>query len=437
VLTQVAGQPVCPSDDVDQAWHLHITRTADYERFCREALGQFLHHRPAEAGASEHQRHRAMYAQTLTHYLRAFGTPPPADVWPPTDKRFAPPPAPPVLIGLPGPFARSRFLAVSTAALVIVLAVALNLLGVLDATHAMSGPRFLGIALPVTLALLLLAWLSTGALASPGKRDTLDPYEAAWLSGGHARMTVMALTLLVERGTLRLDRREVDIGVHLQKANRLLFEGPPPDGLHPVELACLAGVRHGVLEFDGARAALAPTAGRIAARLQRTGLASVGGRIPLARTAAAALTAAWVTIALERILHAMGTERPMAYLVMLTLVAAGTLLGLLVRRRATWRGRKQLDDMGQVLERRRLRAGDPDSDPVPAALLPLTLALLGPAEVLAQPSFEGLDAAIGSHGMLQASRPPSSPRGDGDGDGGGGGNGCGGGGSCGGGGCGG
>lgn len=433
VLTQVAGQPVCPSDDVDQAWHLHITRTADYERFCREALGQFLHHRPAEAGASERERHRSMYAQTLRHYLRAFGTPPPSDVWPPTDKRFAPPPAPPTLIGLPGPFARSRFLAVSTAALVIAIAVALNLLGILDTMHAMSGPRFLEIALPVTLTLLVLAWLSTGRLEDARKQDTLDSYEAAWLSGGDARMTVMALTMLVERGVLRLDRREIGAGSDRRTLNRLLFEGPPPEGLHPVELACLAGVRHGVLEFDRARAALAPSAGRIAARLRRTGLASSGGHIPLARAAAAGLTAAWLTIALERILHAMGTERPMSFLVLLTLVAAGTLLGLLVRRRATWRGRKQLDDLGRALERRRLRAGDPASDPVPPALLPLTLALLGPAAVLAQPSFEGLDAVIGSRGMLQAGRPPSAPGGNGGGDGGGGGNGCGGGGGCGGG----
>ncbi|MBW8735539.1 MAG: hypothetical protein JF571_14800, partial [Asticcacaulis sp.] len=261
MLTQVAGQPVCPSDDVDQAWHLHITRTADYERFCREALGQFLHHRPAEAGSSERERHRTMYAQTLRHYLRAFRTPPPADVWPGPAERFARPPASRTLIGLPGPFARAPFLAASMA--ILAIAMALNRLGVLDATHAMSGPRFLGIALPVTLALLVVAWLSTGALENARKQDTLDPYEAAWLGGGDARMTVMALTLLVERGVLRLDRREVGTGSDRRKLNRLLFEGPPPEGLHPVELACLAGVRHGVLEFDRARAALAPTAGRI------------------------------------------------------------------------------------------------------------------------------------------------------------------------------
>ncbi|MCK9684857.1 glycine-rich domain-containing protein [Scleromatobacter humisilvae] len=88
VLTQVAGVQVCPSDDVDQAWHLHITRTADYERFCREVVGRFLHHHPAAAGADEHQRHRAMYAATLSHYRRAFCAEAPRDVWPAVDRRF-------------------------------------------------------------------------------------------------------------------------------------------------------------------------------------------------------------------------------------------------------------------------------------------------------------------------------------------------------------
>jgi hypothetical protein len=70
VLTQVAGTQVCPSDDVDLAWRLHITRTADYERFCRDVFGRFLHHRPAEAGPGEHQRHRGMYMSTLSRRTR-------------------------------------------------------------------------------------------------------------------------------------------------------------------------------------------------------------------------------------------------------------------------------------------------------------------------------------------------------------------------------
>lgn len=38
-----------PSQAVDDAWHEFILFTHNYQRFCREALGRFLHHVPAEA----------------------------------------------------------------------------------------------------------------------------------------------------------------------------------------------------------------------------------------------------------------------------------------------------------------------------------------------------------------------------------------------------
>lgn len=38
-----------PSQVVDDAWHEFILFTRAYKRFCRKALGRFLHHTPAEA----------------------------------------------------------------------------------------------------------------------------------------------------------------------------------------------------------------------------------------------------------------------------------------------------------------------------------------------------------------------------------------------------
>ena len=38
-----------PSQVVDVAWHEFILFTKQYENFCQKALGQFLHHTPAEA----------------------------------------------------------------------------------------------------------------------------------------------------------------------------------------------------------------------------------------------------------------------------------------------------------------------------------------------------------------------------------------------------
>lgn len=41
-----------PSQVVDELWHEFILFTRDYERFCRQAFGRFLHHTPAVAMSS-------------------------------------------------------------------------------------------------------------------------------------------------------------------------------------------------------------------------------------------------------------------------------------------------------------------------------------------------------------------------------------------------
>ena len=84
-----AGHEVTPSDAVDQAWHLHLTYSRDYwQTFCRDVLGAELHHGPTRGGNAERHRFYNQYAQTLAAYEAAFGTPPPADIWPGAARRF-------------------------------------------------------------------------------------------------------------------------------------------------------------------------------------------------------------------------------------------------------------------------------------------------------------------------------------------------------------
>jgi hypothetical protein len=88
-LSALAGHVVCPSEQVDQVWHLHLTYTRSYwERLCRDVLGRPLHHAPTAGGAAEHAKHHDLYARTLASYQRLFGALPPADLWPPPDRRF-------------------------------------------------------------------------------------------------------------------------------------------------------------------------------------------------------------------------------------------------------------------------------------------------------------------------------------------------------------
>src|SRR5688572_1762286 len=87
-LAATAGEPVCPSEDVDAAWHLHLTYTRSYwQRLCGEILGRPLHHEPTKGGREEAGKHRHMYTHTLAVYRDAFGAEPPAAIWPPADTR--------------------------------------------------------------------------------------------------------------------------------------------------------------------------------------------------------------------------------------------------------------------------------------------------------------------------------------------------------------
>ena len=89
-LAVEAGHPVTPSDEVDQAWHLHLVYTESYwNGLCAEVLGRPLHHGPTRGGPSEGSKYRDWYAQTLASYRRLFGSPPPADIWRDPEARFA------------------------------------------------------------------------------------------------------------------------------------------------------------------------------------------------------------------------------------------------------------------------------------------------------------------------------------------------------------
>lgn len=86
-----AGYPVTPSDEIDQAWHLHLVYTRSYwEELCQGILGRPLHHGPTRGGAAEDDRFEHQYSQTQASYTRWFGHEPPADIWPPAEVRFAP-----------------------------------------------------------------------------------------------------------------------------------------------------------------------------------------------------------------------------------------------------------------------------------------------------------------------------------------------------------
>jgi len=88
-LATVGDHPMTPSDEVDQAWHLHMLYTESYfDRFCDGVLGRRLTHGPTKGGHAEGAKFEDWYAKTKATYRAEFGEDPPVDVWPPSDIRF-------------------------------------------------------------------------------------------------------------------------------------------------------------------------------------------------------------------------------------------------------------------------------------------------------------------------------------------------------------
>lgn len=88
-LAMVAGHPVTPSEEVDQAWHLHLVFTKSYwQDLCRDVLGRDLHHEPTAGGAREGEKFADWYSRTLRSYQKTFGEVPPAEIWPDPARRF-------------------------------------------------------------------------------------------------------------------------------------------------------------------------------------------------------------------------------------------------------------------------------------------------------------------------------------------------------------
>ncbi len=89
-LLCVTNEPLTPSDQVDQAWHLHLIHTRSYwKEFCATVLEREIHHGPTMGGTAEQTKFTDWYARTKENYLKIFDVPPPADIWPGSTERFA------------------------------------------------------------------------------------------------------------------------------------------------------------------------------------------------------------------------------------------------------------------------------------------------------------------------------------------------------------
>jgi uncharacterized protein (TIGR04222 family) len=354
-LAMAADHPVTPSEQVDQAWHLHLTYTRNYwEKFCGEVLGRPLHHIPTRGGADEGRKHVDQYVKTLETYRAVVEKEPPADIWPDSDTRFGDDlHARRVNTGevwlvpkhwLP----RIGFAAVAGTAAGLWVASGFEPLN-------LPGPAALGFFLAAAAVVFAAAALLRRRLRQPddepdGDACNLKPYEAAYLAGGAGLAVNAAVASLAARGLIEPGNNGI-----LRTIQEL------PKEADPLERAVLAAAlvkRPRRARSPQVRSAAKSVAHRLGWRLKELGLLvsdrrALGGRLlPLL---IALSVPAW---GLEKILVGVKLGKPVTILVVLTaLTTVAALVGFA--------------RVGGGPVRRRCAGGRPDGGPAQDA---------GPAE---------------------------------------------------------
>jgi uncharacterized protein (TIGR04222 family) len=205
-LAITVGRAVCPSEQVDQVWHQHLTYTRSYWRFCADVLKTTLHHEPTRGGKEEGLKHWDMYVDTLRAYQAVFGHPP-SDLWPPPERRFGED----LWVRkvntqhywlLPKPRFEGSILS-STAVAITVLA-AVFLITSFTRRFSLDGIEYLPFFFLIWSAVvgfgLVLRWACTAPDLKPEVAvPQLDPYEFAFLKGGRARVVEAVLVNLIAK----------------------------------------------------------------------------------------------------------------------------------------------------------------------------------------------------------------------------------------------
>ncbi len=82
-LCVISPNGASPSNIIDEVWHLHLTYTTCYwKQFCLETIGKEIHHHPSKGGNPEKDKHLQWYNDTIELYHSVFGQSPPTDIWP-------------------------------------------------------------------------------------------------------------------------------------------------------------------------------------------------------------------------------------------------------------------------------------------------------------------------------------------------------------------
>lgn len=72
-LSTLVNVPLAPSPVIDDGWHEFLMYTEDYQRFCRDCVGKFIHHRPTDPSGEPEEELRQIVENTLSVARATFG----------------------------------------------------------------------------------------------------------------------------------------------------------------------------------------------------------------------------------------------------------------------------------------------------------------------------------------------------------------------------
>lgn len=352
-LTQVSDRPVCPSEEVDAVWHLHLCYTRSYwDELCGAVLLRPLHHDPTEGGPAQLDYHSRMYDDTLAAYLREFDASPPRLLWPNTEERFSQTRQPRTVdpsrywlvrkpqLARAWRRVRRPWAGTAAASALILVPFAGAAWNPLD----MRGPPFLALYAGLVVCAVLVALALRGMLAgsgvdAPNPLSQLNPYEAAVLAGGERRATQVALA--------ELALTEVVKECDSSERTVLVAQAEPPDA-HPLVRTVYRSIEaRGKATPAEVIAAAAPEAAKIGARLEDAGLIPNAGAAWSSRLVPALVAASPLVLGVTKIFVGLDRDKPVVLLVLMCIATAVLSVFFLKPVMRTRRGERLLGEMKQ------------------------------------------------------------------------------------------
>lgn len=354
-LAMTSEHEVTPSDEVDQAWHLHLTYSRSYwQELCEEILGKPLHHGPTRGGKSDGSKFRQLYVQTLESYRQAFGQEPPQEIWPDVEARFTNP-GRFVRVDrakswvIPKPWHVLKLLPRNDRESVALAALPLMLFA-LENPFDFNGSEFLRFY-TVLMSMVTVAAVVLRFALRPGENmatQSLDVNQIACLAGGADGAVKAAVASLVDRGALEVVRHS---NVNTKDLWIRNHHGTPPDA-NELEQRIVAGCN----ELSGCRFGklveyAKPAAEKIQHRLAAWGLMLPSEGVPACCWIPASLMLVGLLVGITKLFVGLQRGKPIGFLVMLLMTFGLVTIWFMKRPLRTRAGDEEL---------KRLRRARPD-----------------------------------------------------------------------------